>query len=115
MESDRSTVALNLAFLVNAAILVLAATTFFKNGETGVAEIKEAHRLLKGFLGSDLAPKLFAIALIAAGQSSTVTGTLAGQIVMEGYLRLQDQSTGAPADYKIARYCSCNHRHLYLW
>jgi manganese transport protein len=83
------TVALNLAFLVNAAILVLAATTFFKNGETGVAEIKEAHRLLKGFLGSELAPKLFAIALIAAGQSSTVTGTLAGQIVMEGYLRLR--------------------------
>jgi manganese transport protein len=83
------TVALNLAFLVNAAILVLAATTFFKNGQTGVAEIKEAHRLLKGFLGSDLAPKLFAIALIAAGQSSTVTGTLAGQIVMEGYLRLR--------------------------
>ncbi|MET0244257.1 MAG: Nramp family divalent metal transporter [Flavitalea sp.] len=83
------TVALNLAFLVNAAILVLAATTFFKNGETGVAEIKDAHRLLKGFLGSDLAPKLFAIALIAAGQSSTVTGTLAGQIVMEGYLKLR--------------------------
>jgi manganese transport protein len=83
------TVALNLAFLVNAAILVLAATTFYKNGQTDVAEIKEAHRLLKGFLGSDLAPKLFAIALIAAGQSSTVTGTLAGQIVMEGYLRLR--------------------------
>jgi manganese transport protein len=83
------TVALNLAFLVNAAILVLAATTFYKNGQTDVAEIKEAHRLLAGFLGSDLAPKLFAIALIAAGQSSTVTGTLAGQIVMEGYLRLR--------------------------
>jgi len=83
------TVALNLAFLVNAAILVLAATTFYKNGQTDVAEIKEAHRLLKGFLGSELAPKLFAIALIAAGQSSTVTGTLAGQIVMEGYLRLR--------------------------
>ena len=84
-----STIALNLAFLVNAAILVLAATTFFKNGQTEVAEIKEAHRLLKGFLGSDLAPKLFAIALIAAGQSSTITGTLAGQIVMEGYLKLR--------------------------
>ncbi|HTE23890.1 Nramp family divalent metal transporter [Flavitalea sp.] len=83
------TVALNLAFLVNAAIQVLAATTFYKNGQTDVAEIKEAHRLLKGFLGSELAPKLFAIALIAAGQSSTVTGTLAGQIVMEGYLRLR--------------------------
>lgn len=84
-----STIALNLAFLVNAAILILAATTFFKNGQTEVAEIKEAHRLLKGVLGSDLAPKLFAIALIAAGQSSTITGTLAGQIVMEGYLQLR--------------------------
>lgn len=83
-----TTIALNLAFLVNAAILVLAATVFFKSGNSHVAEIKEAHRLLPGFLG-DLAPKLFAIALIAAGQSSTVTGTLAGQIVMEGYLQLR--------------------------
>ena len=83
-----TTVALNLAFLVNAAILVLAATVFFKSGNSHVAEIKEAHRLLPGFLGN-LAPKLFAIALIAAGQSSTVTGTLAGQIIMEGYLSLR--------------------------
>ena len=83
-----SAVALNLAFLVNAAILILAATVFFKTGNTGVASIKEAYRLLP-MLGTDLAPKLFAIALIAAGQSSTLTGTLAGQIVMEGYLQLR--------------------------
>jgi manganese transport protein len=84
-----SAIALNAAFLVNSAILVLAATTFFKTGNTGVAEIKEAHRLLEGLLGSSVAPILFAVALIAAGQSSTITGTLAGQIVMEGYLRLR--------------------------
>lgn len=84
-----STIALNAAFLVNAAILILAATTFYKTGNTGVAEIGEAHRLLEGLLGSSLAPILFAVALIAAGQSSTITGTLAGQIVMEGYLRLR--------------------------
>lgn len=84
-----SAIALNLAFFVNAAILVLAATVFFKTGRTEVAEIKEAHQLLAPLLGSNLAPYLFAIALIAAGQSSTITGTLAGQIVMEGYLRLR--------------------------
>jgi len=84
-----STIALNLAFFVNAAILVLAASVFFFRGRTDVAEIKKAYELLSGFLGTKLAPTLFAIALIAAGQSSTITGTLAGQIVMEGYLRLR--------------------------
>lgn len=84
-----STIALNAAFFVNAAILVLAATVFFKTGNTGVAELKEAHRLLAPLLGNNIAPYLFAIALIAAGQSSTITGTLAGQIVMEGYLNLR--------------------------
>ena len=83
-----SAVALNLAFFVNAAILILAATVFFKSGNTSVASIKDAYRLLP-MLGNSLAPKLFAIALIAAGQSSTLTGTLAGQIVMEGYLHLR--------------------------
>ena len=83
-----TSIALNLAFLVNAAILILAATIFYKTGHSQVAEIKEAHRLLPSFLGN-LAPKLFAIALIAAGQSSTITGTLAGQIIMEGYLSLR--------------------------
>lgn len=84
-----SAVALNLAFFVNAAILVLAATVFFKTGRTDVAEIKVAHELLQPMLGTNLAPILFAVALIAAGQSSTITGTLAGQIVMEGYLHLR--------------------------
>src|SRR4028119_1912016 len=84
-----SAIALNLAFFVNAAILVLAATVFYKTGRTEVVEIKDAHRLLEPLLGNSIAPALFAIALIAAGQSSTITGTLAGQIIMEGYLRLR--------------------------
>jgi manganese transport protein len=83
-------VALNLAFFVNAAILILAAAAFFKNGFHEVAEIQDAHRLLSNIFG-DVAPALFAIALIAAGQSSTVTGTLAGQIIMEGHLNLRIQ------------------------
>jgi manganese transport protein len=84
-----SAIALNIAFFVNAAILILAATAFFKTGNSHVGEIKEAHQLLNGLLGSKLAPILFAVALIAAGQSSTITGTLAGQIIMEGYLSLR--------------------------
>src|SRR5450432_4207742 len=84
-----STIALNLAFLVNAAILILAGAVFFKSGRTDVASIKEAHQLLSPLLGTRMASILFAVALIAAGQSSTITGTLAGQIVMEGYLRLR--------------------------
>ena len=84
-----SAIALNMAFFVNAGILVLAATVFFKTGRTDVAEIKTAHELLEPLLGSKLAPILFAVALIASGQSSTITGTLAGQIVMEGYLQLR--------------------------
>lgn len=84
-----SFVALNAAFLVNAAILILAATVFFTTGNTHVARIEDAHQLLQPLLGTHLAPILFAVALIAAGQSSTVTGTLAGQIVMEGYLKLR--------------------------
>jgi manganese transport protein len=84
-----STIALNAAFFVNAAILILAASVFFTSGNTGVAQIKDAHKLLEPLMGSKLAPILFAVALIAAGQSSTLTGTLAGQIVMEGYLQLR--------------------------
>lgn len=83
-------VALNLAFFVNAAILILAAAAFYTNGFHEVAEIQDAHKLLEDIFGS-AAPTLFAIALIAAGQSSTVTGTLAGQIVMEGHLNLRIQ------------------------
>ncbi len=84
-----STIALNLAFFVNAAILILAGAVFFKSGRTEVASITEAHKLLSPLLGTKIASVLFAVALIAAGQSSTITGTLAGQIVMEGYLRLR--------------------------
>ena len=84
-----SGIALNLALFVNAAILILSAVTFHKNGMHEVAEIQDAHKLLAPMLGSKLAPMLFAIALIAAGQSSTITGTLAGQVVMEGYLNFR--------------------------
>lgn len=84
-------IALNLAFFVNAAILILAAATFYKNGLHEVAEIQDAHKLLEPLLGTQWAPILFAVALIAAGQSSTITGTLAGQIIMEGYLNLRIQ------------------------
>jgi manganese transport protein len=86
-----STIALNLAFFVNAAILILAAATFYKNGMYEVAEIQDAYKFMEPLLGSKWAPILFAVALIAAGQSSTITGTLAGQIVMEGYLNLRIQ------------------------
>ncbi|HRP89449.1 MAG TPA: Nramp family divalent metal transporter [Edaphocola sp.] len=84
-----SAIALNLAFLVNAAILILAAAVFYKSGMKEVASLEDAHKLLAPMLGSEWASHAFAIALIAAGQSSTVTGTLAGQIVMEGYLQLR--------------------------
>jgi manganese transport protein len=85
-----TTIALNLAFFVNAAILVLAAAAFYVNGYHEVAEIQDAHKLLEHIFGK-AAPALFAIALIASGQSSTITGTLAGQIVMEGHLNLRIQ------------------------
>ncbi len=84
-----SAIALNLAFFVNAAILILAAAVFFKSGNHAVASLKDAHSLLAPLLGTKWASHFFAIALIAAGQSSTITGTLAGQIIMEGYLRLR--------------------------
>lgn len=84
-----SAIALNLAFFVNAAILILAAATFYKNGMFDMAEIQDAHQFLEPMLGTKWAPILFAVALIAAGQSSTITGTLAGQIIMEGYLNLR--------------------------
>ena len=83
-----TTIALNLAFFVNAAILILAASAFFRNGFFEVAEIQDAYKLLEHIFGH-LAPTLFAIALIASGQSSTITGTLAGQIIMEGHINLR--------------------------
>jgi manganese transport protein len=83
-----SAIALNCAFFVNAAILVLSAATFHRGGIV-VTEIQQAHQLLAPLLGTSLASLAFAIALVCAGQSSTITGTLAGQVVMEGFLRFQ--------------------------
>ncbi len=86
-----TSVALNFALFVNAGILILAASAFHKNGMFEITEIQDAYRYLEPMLGSKWARILFAVALIAAGQSSTLTGTLAGQIVMEGYLNLRIQ------------------------
>lgn len=83
-----STVSLLIAFFINAAILILASATFHKTGHHEVADIMEAHQLLTPLLGTTLASTLFAVALLASGQNSTLTGTLAGQIVMEGFLNL---------------------------
>jgi manganese transport protein len=83
-----SAVALNLAFFVNAAILIMAAATFYSRGIV-VTEIQQAHKLLDTILGSSIAPIAFAVALIASGQSSTLTGTISGQIVMEGFLNIK--------------------------
>jgi manganese transport protein len=84
-----STVALMFALLVNASILILAAATFHRSGNTDVTELQDAHRMLAPLVGSLLAPKLFAISLLACGLNSTVTATLAGQIVMEGFLNIR--------------------------
>ena len=84
-----STVALFFAFLINGAILVLAAATFHGTGYESVADIHDAHRLLTPLLGASFASVLFAVALLASGQNSTITGTLAGQIVMEGFLDIR--------------------------
>lgn len=84
-----STVALMFALLVNASILILAAATFYKSGNSQVTDLGDAHSMLAPLLGSLLAPKLFAIALLCCGLNSTVTATLAGQIVMEGFLRIR--------------------------
>jgi manganese transport protein len=83
-----STVALTMALLVNSAILILSAAVFHAGGRTEVAEIQEAYRLLSPMLGIGIASTLFAVALLASGLNSTVTATLSGQIVMEGFLGL---------------------------
>ena len=84
-----STIALMLALFINAAILILAAAVFHANGRTDVQEIEQAYELLAPMLGVGIASTLFAVALLASGINSTVTATLAGQIVMEGFLRLR--------------------------
>jgi manganese transport protein len=84
-----STLALNFAFFINAAILVMAAATFYRHGLREVAEIQDAYRTLTPLLGTPVASVLFALALLCSGQNSTLTGTLAGQIVMEGFLNIR--------------------------
>ncbi|PSH04185.1 MAG: divalent metal cation transporter [Acidobacteria bacterium] len=84
-----SAVALTVALFVNAAILVVAAATFYRAGHHQVAEIQDAYKLMSGLLGVNAASGVFALALLASGQNSTLTGTLAGQIVMEGFLRMR--------------------------
>ncbi|MGN7838673.1 Nramp family divalent metal transporter [Stenotrophomonas sp. 22385] len=84
-----STIALMLALFINASILILAAAVFHANGRTDVQEIEQAHELMAPMLGVGVASTLFAVALLASGINSTVTATLAGQIVMEGFLRLR--------------------------
>src|SRR5262249_2872736 len=81
-------VALNCAFFVNSAILIVSAAAFWTRGVV-VTEIQQAHQLLEGLLGTRVAPIAFAVALVCAGQSSTLTGTLAGQITMEGFLQFR--------------------------
>jgi manganese transport protein len=84
-----TTIALSLAFFVNAAILIVAASVFYVNGYQSVDDIEQAYKLLTPLLHAPLASTLFALALLASGQNSTLTGTLAGQIVMEGFLNIQ--------------------------
>jgi manganese transport protein len=84
-----SFLALNFAFLINAAILIMAAGTFFKNGMRQMAEIQQAYHTLSPLLGAPVASLLFAVALLCSGQNSTLTGTLAGQVVMEGFLNIR--------------------------
>ncbi len=83
-----STIALSFALLINASILILAAA-FNRDGQTGITELEQAHELLGPLLGSGLAPTLFAVALLACGLNSTVTATLAGQAVIEGFLQIR--------------------------
>jgi manganese transport protein len=82
-------IALSFAFFINAAIVVLAASVFYANGKTDVAEIQDAYQLLTPMLGAGLASTLFAVALLASGQNATITATLAGQVVMEGFLNMR--------------------------
>lgn len=84
-----STASLLLAFFINAAILIVAAATFHTSGNKDIADIYDAHRMLEPLLGTSFASIAFAVALLASGQNSTLTGTLAGQIVMEGFLNLK--------------------------
>ena len=96
-----STLALSLAFFVNAGLLVLSAAAFHGRPEA-VTDIREAHRLLDGVLGATFAGTLFAVALLASGQNATITGTMAGQIVLEGFLKVKSAGWVVRAGTRLA-------------
>src|SRR3981189_1958962 len=110
-----STLALGFALFINAAILVLGAAAFHTRGLHNVAEIADAHKLLSPVLGASLASTLFACALLASGQNSTLTGTLAGQIVMEGFLDTAPQAVVAAAHPARHPNHSCRSRYRHRW
>ena len=97
-----STLALTFAFFVNAGLLVLSAAVFHQSGQTHVTDIREAHRLLDGALGTTIAGTLFAVALLASGQNATITGTMAGQIVLEGFLKVKSAGWIVRAGTRLA-------------
>ena len=101
-----STLALGLSLFINAAILVLGAAAFHVRGMNDVADISQAYQLLTPVLGASLASVLFAAALLCSGQNSTLTGTLAGQIVMEGFLHLATATLAAAIDHSFDGYYS---------
>ncbi len=110
-----STVALMFALFINAAILIVAAATFYRSGNYQVAEIGDAYQLLTPLLGAAGASTLFAIALLASGQNSTLTGTLAGQIVMEGFLNIRLRPWLRRLITRLIAICSSRLRHVFLW
>ena len=109
-----STIALMLALFVNASIVIVAAVAFHDTGNQDVAEIGQAFELLSPLLGLGIASILFAVALLASGLNSTVTATLAGQIVMEGFLQDPPAALGAAAPDPRHRHRAGDHRHLDL-
>ncbi len=108
-----STVALTFALLINASILILAGAAFHAHGQTDVVELGEAESLLAPLLGLAIAPTLFGIALLCCGLNSTVTATLAGQIVMEGFLRAEGETLAAShGDTRAGDHTGCDRHHL---
>ncbi len=114
MANIDSALALTVALFVNAAILIVAAAVFHRSGHFEVAAIEDAYKLLSPLVGTVGASTLFAVALLASGQNSSITGTLAGQVVMEGFIHIKLSPWVAPADYAIHRdysnhYCGGDH------
>jgi len=110
-----STVALMFALSINASILILAAASFHSTGQTEVAELGQADTLFGPLLGSAFAPSLFAMALLCCGLDSTVTATLAGQVVLEGFLNLRMPPLGAASDNPQHRNHSSGRNNHPLW